>query len=757
MKRNHSKLFTKIFSAVVISLSSLCFLSCGDIINFLVPVLFGQYMSGLTAEPGDGFVSLSWDNGYSSGYLYLETKRTDTNTLVEVNCGWLDADEQGFLPSSCVVDGLTNDVSYTFTLCLFEQKSLDSNLINHDSVRATPVADAVGGDGFPISLNVSEGKYFVDLPYNVSTLTITGASGKMITYANVNTNTTVNKANVIKASAARRYVSGLPRSADTGIQEVASATVDDAGKITSPVRHFTAPDSVTLLPDSGRSAERAADSWNKSNPQIGQTRTMYVDADQNLSSFTKEQMTLYAIGYKPGTTSSTANKNNIACLVWAKSSDVEKTNFNTSNTKISLGAIEDIALKFVEHYQFEESVFGETSDMLLTEYGKTSMVNDGPTENWVNIVLYDIGRDGTSGNCGVVGYFWAKDYYRKGVSNSSSDPISLTNEGKYFYVDVPFCNYDSEDNKYHTENNSVSGTVISTLFHEYQHMIDFNTKTMEKNPSLNTNNCIWYNEMLSMLCEDIMGEQLGLTPADRVATGRIKNFNAYYYYSGAAQYLETNSWVSYGTAYAFGAWLVRNYGGVPLITEMSNNNDVGIDSIVKAVNTVHYFTGADKTWNDLFEEYIQACAFRTAFAGDKPLPTFNKVPGPEQNRPYTMANTNGSVTLYAAIGYDSNHYSLSSKSENVSATLEGSLKGINLWSDNYKNKSTYGPVILGSNSAVDVQPTGFVFHNVGRITKDEDVTLRFTTTSNQNEKLYIFVQDYEPSNQHDTTEEVTQS
>ncbi|MBP5754210.1 MAG: hypothetical protein J6W60_15320, partial [Treponema sp.] len=676
----------------MISLSSLCFLSCGDIINFLVPVLFGQYMSGLTAEPGNGFVSLSWDNGYSSGYLYLETKRTDTNTLVEVNCGWLDADEQGFLPSACIVDGLENGVSYTFTLCLFEQKSLDSNLINHDSVRATPVA---GDEGSPISvtLEVGDGDYWTIVEPKTSTVIIRGASGKMVTYANVNTNKTVNKSNVIKASAARRYVSGL-RSADTGIQEVASATVENAGNIASPVRHFAAPDSVTLLPDSGRSADRAAeDTWNKSNPRIGQIRTMYVDADQDLSTFKKEQMTLYAIGYEPGSTT------DIACLVWAKSSDVG----NGSNTKITISAIQDIALKFVQHYQYEEHVFGITSNRLKTSTGTTPMEDNGETKDWVNIVLYDIGRDGISGNCGVVGYFWSKDYYKKGVSTSSSNPISITNEGKYFYVDVPFCNYNSSTGRYNAGSGNVSHTVISTLFHEYQHMIDFNTKEME-HEGLNTNNCTWYNEMLSMLCEDIMGDQLGLSPADRVASGRIKNFNAYYYYSGAAQYLDTNSWVSYGTAYAFGAWLVRNYGGVSLIHRMSVNDSVGIDSIVDAVNYVNNFTAPNnKTWDDLFEEYIQACAFRTEFAnthflsnGDT-LPTFNKVPAAKDTFNINNNSFEVDTTLYARVG---NQNSLIS--HDVSTTLEGTLKGINLWSDNYTNKSTYGPVILGSNSAVDV-------------------------------------------------------
>lgn len=742
MKRFFKKI-TGIIPAFFIFISSLCFVSCGDILNILVPVLLGQ-ITDFTAEPGDGYVSLSWTNGYVSGYLHLETKETSTGNIPNNSSGWLDPDDQGFLPTGCYVDELSNGTSYTFTLTLYEERNENSNVISYATTRATPSGNGGGGSGSggggsgsEKTWNVSSEGYFLELPGNTSTITIIGASGKLITYANVNTSTS----GTIKGSAARRYVSGL-RAADTGIREVNHSEVQDAPAESTGIRHFAPPTSVTLLPDSGRSAARAAaDTFTSANPQIGQTRTMYVDADQNLSSFTREQMTLYAIGYKPGTTDDSADSDDIACLVWAKSNDVGEG----SDTKISNNVIKDITYKFIQHYQFEEEVFGETCNMVINKAGNYVSMDNSPTKDWVNIVLYDIGRDGTSGNCGVVGYFWSKDYYKVGVSTASSNPISLTNEGKYFYVDVPFCNYDSTHGTYKSNNNEVSGTVISTLFHEYQHMIDFNTKTVTYNK--NTNDCTWYNEMLSMLCEDIMGDQLDLDDADRVATGRIKNFNAYYYYSGTAQYLETNSWVSYGTAYAFGAWLVRNYGGIPLIKELSRNNAVGIDSIVKAVKTVN---GVDRSWNELMEEYIQACAFRTAFAKSKnpALETFNTVPN--QKYPFTIDNTAGSkITIYTELDNTGFLYS-----REVDNTLYGSLKGINLWSSDYRNKSTYGPALLSSSSSVEVQPTGFVFHNVGKATQDS-VTLRFTTSSNPNEKLYIFVQDYETGS--DSTAEVTQS
>ncbi|MBP5441683.1 MAG: hypothetical protein J6Y60_00415 [Treponema sp.] len=729
MRRTKSGFFTKILSALVISISSLCFISCGDLLNILVPVLFGQ-ISDFTATPGNGYVSLSWSNGYYSGYLYLETKETNTNTIKTENCDWMEPDAQGFLPTGCYVDGLTNGTSYTFTLTLYEKKDESSTVISYATAKATPSQNAGGGSGgggsgsgTSVTKDVATDGYFFELDGGVSSVTINGAAGKMITYANVNTGTS----NVIKSSAVRRYVSGL-RAADTGIQAVASNVPESVDANADVIRHFVPPTSVNVIANPSRAATNG-DTFDKSDPQIGQTRSIYVDADSDLSTFRQERMTLYAIGYKPG------SDNDIACLVWANANDVEASEMaNSSKTKIGLGVIQDIALKFVQHYQFEEELFGGTSDQLITKYGsKISMKDNGPTKDWVNIVLYDIGRDGTAGTCGVVGYFFSKDYY-KSESYPSSDARSITNVGKYFYIDIPFCNYDSSRNTYKTNNDEVSGTVISTLFHEYQHMIDFNTKEMRYD--LDTDDCVWYNEMLSMLCEDIMGEQLELADEDRVATGRIKNFNAYYYYSGTAQYLKTNSWISYGTAYAFGAWLVRNFGGWRLIQKMSTNNAVGTESIVQAVNTVN---STAVTWDWLFKEYIKACGFRPAFEANHhqyPQYSLNCVPGEKYTT--NIYGSNDSVALYAKVGYDDNWVS-----STVSNTLNGTLKGINLWSYSYRNKSTYGPALLSSNTSVDVQPTGFVFRNIGRVTTNEPVTLRFTTSSNENEKLYIFVQDYE--------------
>ncbi|MBQ5399653.1 MAG: hypothetical protein IIU15_00260, partial [Treponema sp.] len=242
---------------------------------------------------------------------------------------------------------------------------------------------------------------------------------------------------------------------------------------------------------------------------------------------------------------------------------------------------------------------------------------------------------------------------------------------------------------------------------------------------------------------------LGLT--EKVQDGRIPNFNGYYYYSGAAQYLDQNSWVSYGTAYAFGAWLARNYGGAPLVQKMSTNAYVGIDSVVNAVNSVNH---TNLTWNDLFKEYVQAVGFRETYANAKSLPTLNRVPN--------AATTNITVTpaaqarILRATNTDASSYE--SYVNNI-GTLTGNITtGINLWAEKYKNVANstnyYGPILTKIGVNLDLQPTGFIFHPIGNTGTNDSVTLYFTGTSDSNDKVFIFIQDAFSENSADTSDEI---
>ena len=743
------KKILKIFGAIAIALASLTMTSCIEILTILLmPELYDTKLSSVTATGINEGAIVSWSNGSISSYgLHISwaLASNENQTLGDITL--TQNDNYKIINSSLTGGRLTNGTQYKFTVYLTDS---NGEIVDSKSATATPSADASATTTYNGS-NASSS--FYELPANTSVVTLNGVQGKTITYANVNMGTS----SAISSTAVRRYIpntsTGLSASV---ISRSADSDTEELPEIQAPaIKSFVPPsdEEITVVKPRGRSGA-STDTFSAIYPEIGQTRSIYVDQDSNLTKYEQEVMKLYAIGYDTSDTTSisseTTNINynpKIKALVWVNPSNVAAT---SSGNKVSIGVIDDIITKFIKNYALEETIFGTTSDLLITRSGTDNM-SSYPTKDYINIVLTDIGKDyglAAKSQCGVVGYFWAKDYYAS--SYSSSGAYKSTNEGKYFYIDIPFCNYVSGTNgnySYDGNGNTVSDTVISTLFHEYQHMINFNQKNMINH--LDTNNCVWYNEMLSMLCEDLLQTQLGLT--EKVQDGRIPNFNGYYYYSGAAQYLDQNSWVSYGTAYAFGAWLARNYGGAPLVHEMSTNNKVGIDSVVNAVNEVNH---TNLTWNDLFKEYVQAVGFRETYANAKSLPTLNRVPN--------AATTNITVTpaaqarILRATNTDASSYE--SYVNNI-GTLTGNITtGINLWAEKYKNvansKNYYGPILTKIGVNLDLQPTGFIFHPIGNTGTNDSVTLYFTGTSDSNDKVFIFIQDAFSENSADTSDEI---
>ena len=736
------KKILKIFGAIAIALASLTMTSCIEILTILLmPELYDTKLSSVTATGINEGAIVSWSNGSISSYgLHISwaLASNENQTLGDITL--TQNDNYKIINSSLTGGRLTNGTQYKFTVYLTDS---NGEIVDSKSATATPSADASATTTYNGS-NASSS--FYELPANTSVVTLNGVQGKTITYANVNMGTS----SAISSTAVRRYIpntsTGLSASV---ISRSADSDTEELPEIQAPaIKSFVPPadEEITVVKPRGRSGA-STDTFSAIYPEIGQTRSIYVDQDSNLTKYEQEVMKLYAIGYD---TSDTSLNPKIKALVWVNPSNVAAT---SSGNKVSIGVIDDIITKFIKNYALEEAIFGTTSDLLITRSGTDNM-SSYPTKDYINIVLTDIGKDyglAAKSQCGVVGYFWAKDYYAS--SYSSSGAYKSTNEGKYFYIDIPFCNYVSGTNgnySYDGNGNTVSDTVISTLFHEYQHMINFNQKNMINH--LDTNNCVWYNEMLSMLCEDLLQTQLGLT--EKVQDGRIPNFNGYYYYSGAAQYLDQNSWVSYGTAYAFGAWLARNYGGAKLVQKMSKNAYVGIDSVVNAVNSVN---NTNLTWNDLFKEYVQAVGFRASYSAgkvfeDKFFPSLNCTPALEHSISVTPAVQKPKHDIATNIYATSWQHIISE--QNI-GTLTGNITtGINLWAEKYKNVANstnyYGPILTKIGVNLDLQPTGFIIHPIGQATSN-DVLLLFTSPTTSDEKVYIFIQDNASSTTADTT------
>ncbi|MBR1721099.1 MAG: hypothetical protein IJ727_01225, partial [Treponema sp.] len=266
---------------------------------------------------------------------------------------------------------------------------------------------------------------------------------------------------------------------------------------------------------------------------------------------------------------------NDVCNVWVVRDD---TYIDSDDKRL------EVARKFADVfeslYPVIRNVYGKESDKIYGSYSSKSdefslreMAAFCDTGTKINIVLYDLFGDGEDGD--VLGFFNPADYFPSAESLSTmtsysyrkSDSRVYSNEGKYFYMDSYFAI------------NELS-MIISTLAHEFQHMVLFGVKTM-KGISVDTS----MNEMLSMLCEDMIQSFLtkkGYEISDKDSPkGRLPQFMCCYFLEGIRNYnSDDNTALCYANAYAFGAWLCRQWGGAALIKEMMSNGKSDNECIV---------------------------------------------------------------------------------------------------------------------------------------------------------------------------------
>lgn len=436
---------------------------------------------------------------------------------------------------------------------------------------------------------------------------------------------------------------------------------------------------------------------------IGDKKSIYVDTDTSMSTFSQKSATLRA-----------KSEN---CYVWIVDDYYSES---AGGAKVGTAIAEKYAEKFEEMYPYITNVFGDESNEIINLSSEkiVGIKTLSDTGEKINIVVYDIGNDyGQSSQTGVAGYFYSKDYYYASAedlaSSSGSEIVGTSNLGKYFYIDSVFANSDFND-------------TISTLAHEFQHMVNFNQKNMAslksylagistKTLSPDSN----YNEMLSMLCEDMMQEKLGLDDSAS-PKNRIQTFNAYYWLSGIREYRnDGNAVLSYSTAYAFGSWLARQYGGAALVRAISTNSYDGNDSIVNAVNAVNK---TSKTFADLFAEFA-----------------------------------------VAVTGISSSHSSVFTHNQDAAETVsyksyDYPMKAFNLWSDDFSLDGTtfqdkmnsykyskydfYGPYIFASAAGVDLRPEyGMSIHGIGKYGSNvKSDTLTFSSSGASGLYLYVVIQ-----------------
>jgi hypothetical protein len=181
----------------------------------------------------------------------------------------------------------------------------------------------------------------------------------------------------------------------------------------------------------------------------------------------------------------------------------------------------------------------------------------------------------------VLGFFSSSNYFKE--SNFSSGIEVLVGDSVYAK--------DAIDSKN-------EGAVFSTMVHEFNHLLNFVNKELKYGLRQET----WYTEMLSMITEDFFMEDFNIEYIGSPQQ-RLESFISFGYMYGFKNWEKIDSnyvTYNYANAYAFGAFLARNYGGAKLIKEICTNEYVNEESVIQAVNKIN---GTNKTFNDLICEF----------------------------------------------------------------------------------------------------------------------------------------------------------
>ena len=276
-------------------------------------------------------------------------------------------------------------------------------------------------------------------------------------------------------------------------------------------------------------------------------------------------------------------------------------------------------------YDWDTAIYGEEwGDAAHAKY--TSVI--GATDT-IDILLTDIDEDNNA-NGGTIGYFYAKDNYTRNTFSGSNERIM-------FYIDaIMFANgkggYAGWD-----INDPYPQETLSTLAHEFQHMIHFYQKTtlLANGNSSQT----WLDEMLAETTEDMVATKIGIPGPRHVDSddgsagdpgndkGRYPLFNKNSRLSltelhGRDRYGNPiMSLGDYSKVSAFGTFLTRNYGGAKLLHDIMHNSETDYRAVLDAVH--QYPTGENKTFNVLLREWGEAVLLSDKTHLPDNLPRYN--------------------------------------------------------------------------------------------------------------------------------------
>ena len=281
----------------------------------------------------------------------------------------------------------------------------------------------------------------------------------------------------------------------------------------------------------------------------------------------------------------------------------------TKRHAVTQAMVDALALRFLasgggnDIYDWDTAVLGPEWG---TEAGQYSDLI--PYDKEITILLADISED-NSDSGGIVGYFWSGNNFRKANVAASNGRIMFVVDA-VMYANPSDNGQVGQGGSGWTASSYWSEEVFSTLAHEFEHMIQFYAKGIVARGDGQTSET-WIDEMCAQLMEDLVAEKMGIKGPRGVVSGgagsagnregRIPDFNRYL--SLGLSQVEGYTLEDYSFSYAFGAWLLRNYGGAHFLNRVVNSFAIDAGCITDSARVA---SARDQTMADLLSRWAVA-------------------------------------------------------------------------------------------------------------------------------------------------------
>ena len=220
-----------------------------------------------------------------------------------------------------------------------------------------------------------------------------------------------------------------------------------------------------------------------------------------------------------------------------------------------------------------DKIYPVQTNLLGYEYGGGPNGDGGVDgDPKIQILVFDIQ--------GAGGYFNPVDWL-------PASQYKMSNEAEIFYIHTNSLVY----------NNNLSYSAAYVLIHEFQHMIHYNQKVIRKSLYSPT----WYNELLSVMAEEVMETSIGI-PSRTRQNNYMSSVMSDYHKEGLSEWTGE---LSYRKAFGFAAYLTRNYGGGGLLRNIMLSDYTSTQSITDGLNEYH----PGMTFHDALTKYGEALIF----------------------------------------------------------------------------------------------------------------------------------------------------